>query len=151
MIFFPLSLVFSVLSIFCCRARWSSYTCMRTFFFLISSCSIISDETEFPCLLYILFVVKSLLSNISRDVQISFGFHLQRITLSIPPPSVWVTTCIWCEYLVGNIYMSLIFLFIQPVSFVCLLFLFWPHPWHMEVPRPGIDSKAQLRPVPQLQ
>ena len=27
------------------------------------------------------------------------------------------------------------------------LFLFWPHPWHMEVPRPGIESESQLQPV----
>ena len=34
----------------------------------------------------------------------------------------------------------------------CLLFLFfWQHPWHMEVPCPGIESKLQLLPMPQLQ
>ena len=28
---------------------------------------------------------------------------------------------------------------------------FWLHPWHMEVPGPGIKSKPQLQPMPQLQ
>ena len=23
----------------------------------------------------------------------------------------------------------------------------WPHPWHMEVPGPGIESKPQLQPL----
>ena len=26
----------------------------------------------------------------------------------------------------------------------------WPHPWHMEVPGPGIESEALLRSAPQL-
>ena len=30
-------------------------------------------------------------------------------------------------------------------------FFFWPHQHHIEVPGPGIKSKAQLRPAPQLQ
>ena len=33
--------------------------------------------------------------------------------------------------------------------FIYLLSL-WPHPWHMEVPGPGIKSKPQLWPMPQL-
>ena len=28
-------------------------------------------------------------------------------------------------------------------------FFLWPHPWHMEVPRPGTESKLQLRARPQ--
>ena len=31
--------------------------------------------------------------------------------------------------------------------FVCFLFL-WPHLWHMEVPRPRMESKSQLQPMP---
>ena len=31
-------------------------------------------------------------------------------------------------------------------SFKC----FWPHPWHMEVPRPGMEYKLLLQPNPQL-
>ena len=27
---------------------------------------------------------------------------------------------------------------------------FWPHPWHVEVPGPGIKPTPQLQPVPQL-
>ena len=33
----------------------------------------------------------------------------------------------------------------------CFLFLFWLHPWHMEVPGPGTESELQLWPTPQLQ
>ena len=29
--------------------------------------------------------------------------------------------------------------------------LFWPYPWYMEVPRPGIEFESQLQPTPQLQ
>ena len=28
------------------------------------------------------------------------------------------------------------------------VFIFWPCSWHMEVPRPGIESKPQLQPTP---
>ena len=39
----------------------------------------------------------------------------------------------------------------QPGRGLCSFFFFkWLHPWHMEVPGPGIESKPQLRPVPQL-
>ena len=31
----------------------------------------------------------------------------------------------------------------------CFLFLFWLHPWHMEVPGPGTESMPQLQPAPQ--
>ena len=31
-----------------------------------------------------------------------------------------------------------------------LFFFKWLHPWHVEVPRPGIESKPQLQPTPQL-
>ena len=41
--FFPLWLVYSVLSISYCTAWWPSYTYMYTFFFLTLSCSIIGD------------------------------------------------------------------------------------------------------------
>ena len=30
-------------------------------------------------------------------------------------------------------------------------FLFCPHPWHIEVPGPGMESEAQLWPMPELQ
>ena len=44
-LFFPLWLVYSVLSIFCCTANWPSHTYIYTFFFshYPPSCSIISD------------------------------------------------------------------------------------------------------------
>ena len=42
-LFFPLELVYSVLSIFYSTARWPSCTYMYTFLFLILSCSILSD------------------------------------------------------------------------------------------------------------
>jgi len=35
--------------------------------------------------------------------------------------------------------------------FIYYFFFFWPHPQHMDVPWPGIKSKLQLRPRPQLQ
>ena len=31
-----------------------------------------------------------------------------------------------------------------------LFFFFWPHPRHIEVPRPGTKSEPQLGPTPQL-
>ena len=30
------------------------------------------------------------------------------------------------------------------------IFLFWPYPWHMKVPGPGIKSELRLKPMPQL-
>ena len=35
------------------------------------------------------------------------------------------------------------------IFFLVVLFL-WPHPWHVEVPGPEIESKLQLQPMPQL-
>ena len=32
-----------------------------------------------------------------------------------------------------------------------IFFLFRPHPWHMEVPRPSTESKPELQPMSQLQ
>lgn len=32
----------------------------------------------------------------------------------------------------------------------CFFFFFWPHPEHMEVPWPGIESDPELQPVLQL-
>ena len=28
-------------------------------------------------------------------------------------------------------------------------FFLWPHPWHREIPRSGIESELQLQPMPQ--
>ena len=28
--------------------------------------------------------------------------------------------------------------------------IFWPHPWHMEFPSPGMEPKLQLQTTPQL-
>ena len=44
--FFPLELVYSVLSIFYCTAGWPSDPSMHTFFFPTLSRSIINDQTE---------------------------------------------------------------------------------------------------------
>ena len=30
-------------------------------------------------------------------------------------------------------------------------FLLWSHPWHMDIPRPGTESKLQLQPTAPLQ
>ena len=36
--------------------------------------------------------------------------------------------------------------------FICFFISFkWPHPWHMEVPGPGTESKPQVWLIPQLQ
>ena len=32
--------------------------------------------------------------------------------------------------------------------FYLLLFFLWPHPWHMEVPGPGIEPEPQLSLTP---
>ena len=34
-----------------------------------------------------------------------------------------------------------------PSCFLFLLIFLWPHPWHIEVPSPGIESKQQLWPM----
>ena len=38
----------------------------------------------------------------------------------------------------------------QYLLVIIITFLFLLHPWHMEVLRPGIKSKPQLQPMPQL-
>ena len=49
--------------------------------------------------------------------------------------------------LVYNLFLLLLlFFFFFRFSF----FLFWLHPWHMEVPGPGTKSEQQLRPMLQL-
>ena len=35
-------------------------------------------------------------------------------------------------------------------AYYLFIYLFLPHTWHMAVPRPGIESKLQLQPTPQL-
>ena len=35
----------------------------------------------------------------------------------------------------------------SPLSFFFFFFFKWPHPWHMEVPGSGIESKLQLQPM----
>ena len=37
-----------------------------------------------------------------------------------------------------------------PSRFYFYLLILWPHPWHTEVPRPGIEPEPQLRPTLQL-
>ena len=39
--------------------------------------------------------------------------------------------------------------FLDHVVILSNFFFKWPHPQRMEVPRPGIESKLQLRPMPQ--
>ena len=36
------------------------------------------------------------------------------------------------------------------VSVFQIFKIFWPHPWHVEVPQPGIEPTPQLQPAPQL-
>ena len=38
-----------------------------------------------------------------------------------------------------------------PTSPCFIFIIFWPHPWHMEVPRAGIKAELQLWPTLQLQ
>ena len=96
-IFFNLIFLVIVISpiqfFFYCTERWPSYTYMYTFFFLTLSCSIISDQTEFPVLH----------SSISLPIHSkSNSLHLltpnsQSIPLPLPPswqpkvcsPSPW--------------------------------------------------------------
>lgn len=33
---------------------------------------------------------------------------------------------------------------------ICFFLIVGAYPWHMEVPRPGIESEGQLRPTPLL-
>ena len=57
--------------------------------------------------------------------------------------------CEMCGTLLGQVVMTRdYFLFVWLVGFV---FLFQPPLQHMEVPRPGVQSKLDLRPIPQLQ
>ena len=34
-----------------------------------------------------------------------------------------------------------------PIFIIIIIFFLWPHPWHMEVSGPGIESKPQLWPM----
>ena len=38
--------------------------------------------------------------------------------------------------------------FLTPISPINFFFIFWPHPWHAEVPWPGIELVPQQRPQP---
>ena len=46
----------------------------------------------------------------------------------------------------GECLCKIVLVFIIKKYFI----LFWPHPWHMEIPGPGIKSELQLRPMPHL-
>ena len=60
---------------------------------------------------------------IARGYRISFEGDENVLKLTV------ATTAELCEYL-------------KPLN--CTLFFSWPHQWHMEVPRPGIESELQV-------
>ena len=94
------------------------HTRIHRFFFLPWSGSIICDETSFP----------GLHSRISLLIH---SLHLG------PPssPSNPLTTSVLTKYEV-------------PLNAGFFWFCFWPHPQHMEVPGPGIETTFPQRPKP---
>ena len=58
------------------------------------------------------------------------------------PPLVWFS--------ISSV-TSLFFCLLHFAKIPIFFFLFWLHPWHMEVPGPGIKSEPQRQPTPQLQ
>ena len=124
---------------FRCTAKWFSYTHIYCFFFFrflfpyrllqnikcSSLCYIVG-----PCSLPIVSTVKM---DLRRWVLIN-GFGARRPKSGTPAPDLPSCELGQRSYLI----------------FVMYLFTFWPHPYHAEVPRPGIEPAAQLCPVPQL-
>ena len=66
---------------------------------------------------------------------------------------------LWCSFhscfLCLEFWSSPIFLDLGVCSFITfgklvgLFVCLWPHLWHMEIPRLGVESELQLRPMPQ--
>ena len=74
------------------------------------------------------------------EIKVLEGRFLLRL-LSLP--------CRWSSSPCVFIWSSL-YVYVCP-NFPFFFFLFQLHPWHVEVPGPGIKSELQLQPMPQLQ
>ena len=91
--------------------RWSSVACIYIYCCYIFFLDLSLNHSVMPFFVTV-FVLKSILSDIILLPQLSFHFHLRGILFFHPLTlSLSVYLQIWSEFVVGSMYIDLVFLF----------------------------------------